>query len=64
MDDFSMFGSSFDDSLTNLTKVLQKSREKYLTLNWKKCHFMVKKGIILVHVISHDGIKIDKTKIM
>jgi len=39
MDDFSMFGSSFDDwssfddSLTNLDKVLKKCRDKYLTLN-------------------------------
>jgi len=33
MDDFSVFGSSFDDYLANLTKVLQRCREKNLTLN-------------------------------
>jgi len=31
-----------------------------LTLNQEKCHFMVKKGIVLGHVISHDGIEVDK----
>jgi len=63
MDDFSVFGSLFDDCLANLTKVLQRCKEKNLTLNWKKCHFIVKKGIVLGHVISHDGIEVDKAKI-
>jgi len=69
MDDFSMFGSSFDDwssfddSLTNLDKVLKKCRDKYLTLNWKKCQFMVKKGIVLGHVISTYSIEVAKAKI-
>ena len=63
MDDFSMFGSSFDDYLTNLTKILQRCREKNWTLNWKKCFFVVKKSIFLGHVISHDGIEVDKAKI-
>ena len=49
--------------LANLTKVSQRYRGKNLTLNWEKCHFMVKKGIVLRHVISHDGIEVDKAKI-
>ena len=32
-------------------------------LNWEKCHFMVKKGIILGHWILERGIKVDKAKI-
>ena len=63
MDDFSMFGCLFDDCLTNLTRVLQRCRDKNLTLNWEKCHFMVKKGIVLGHVILHDGIEVNKEKI-
>jgi len=43
MDDFFVFGSSFDDCLSNLRKVLERCREKSLTLNWEKCHFMVRK---------------------
>jgi hypothetical protein len=38
MDDFSVFGDSFDDCLTNLAKVLSRCEEKNLILNWEKCH--------------------------
>ena len=62
MDDFSVFGSSFDNYLSNVRKVLERCREKNLTLNWEKCHFMVKKGIVLGHIISRDGIEVDKAK--
>jgi len=34
MDDFSVFGISFDDYLSNPRKVLERCREKNLTLNW------------------------------
>ena len=47
MDDFSVFGSSFEECLQNLAVVLQRCKEKNLTLNWEKCHFMVKEGIVL-----------------
>jgi len=33
MDDFSVFGDSFDDCLTNLEKVLSRCEEKNLVLN-------------------------------
>ena len=42
MDDFSIFGSSFENCLQNLVVVLQRCKEKNLALNWEKCHFMVK----------------------
>ena len=45
MDDFSVFGSSFDNCLTNLEKVLNRCREKILTLNCEKCHLMVKRAL-------------------
>ena len=32
-------------------------------LNWEKCHFMVKEGIVLGHRISERGIEVDKAKI-
>jgi hypothetical protein len=34
-----------------------------LVLNWEKCHFMVKQGIVLGHVIFERGIEVDKAKI-
>jgi len=35
MDDFTIYGTTFDDCLENLDKVLQRSKEKYLVLNWE-----------------------------
>jgi hypothetical protein len=52
MDDFSVFGDSFDDCLTNLEKVLNRCEEKNLVLNWEICHFMVTNGIVLGHIVS------------
>ncbi|GJW86788.1 hypothetical protein Tco_0162128 [Tanacetum coccineum] len=34
-----------------------------LVLNWEKCHFMVKEGIVLGHKISKTGIEVDKAKV-
>ena len=41
MDDFTVYGSSFDQCLKNLETVLQICQDKQLALNWEKCHFMV-----------------------
>lgn len=63
MDDFSVFGSSYDECLKNLTLVLKQCEETNLVLNWEKCHFMVQEGIVLGHRISVRGIEVDKAKI-
>lgn len=63
MDDFSVFGSSFDDCLEHLSLVLQRCVETILVLNWKKCHFMVQEGIVLGHGISANGIEVGRAKI-
>jgi hypothetical protein len=63
MDDFLVFGSSFEECLHHLTLVLERCKEKNLVLNWEKCHFMVQQGIVLGHVISHRGIEVDKVKV-
>ncbi|GKC31562.1 hypothetical protein Tco_1038856 [Tanacetum coccineum] len=47
MDDFSVFGNSFDNYLNNLNKMLQCYKDANLVLNWEKCHFIVKEGIVL-----------------
>ncbi|GJY01654.1 reverse transcriptase domain-containing protein [Tanacetum coccineum] len=49
MDDFSVFGDSFDKCLKNLNKILQHCKDAHLVLNWEKCHFMVKEGIVIGH---------------
>ena len=63
MDDFSVFGCSFDECLEHLKSVLKRCEEKNLVLNWEKCHFMVQKGIVLGHIVSQNGIEVDKAKI-
>ncbi|GJZ87084.1 reverse transcriptase domain-containing protein [Tanacetum coccineum] len=63
MDDFSIFGSSFDHYLKNLEKMLKRCEETNLVLYWEKCYFMVKEGIILGHKFSGSGIEVDKAKI-
>ncbi|KAM1277780.1 hypothetical protein ACFX13_030847 [Malus domestica] len=63
MDDFSVFGDSFDGCLHNLSLILKRCVETNLVLNWEKCHFMVKQGIVLGHIISEKGIEVDKSKI-
>jgi len=35
MDDFTIYGKTFDDCLENLDKVLQRREEKHLVLNWE-----------------------------
>ena len=62
MDDFSIYGKSFDDCLSNLERVLQRCEQTNLVLNWEKCHFMVNEGIVLGHNISERGIEVDKAK--
>ncbi|XP_022014263.1 uncharacterized protein LOC110913749 [Helianthus annuus] len=63
MDDFSVYGSSFDQCLTNLERMLKRCVETKLMLNWEKCHFMVTEGIVLGHKISREGIEVDRAKI-
>nr|GEX79423.1 retrovirus-related Pol polyprotein [Tanacetum cinerariifolium] len=63
MDDFSVFRNSFETCLINLDKMLQHCKDAHLVLNWEKCNFMVKEGIMLGHKVSSAGLKVDKAKI-
>nr|GEV38386.1 RNA-directed DNA polymerase homolog [Tanacetum cinerariifolium] len=63
MDDFSVFGSSFNHCLKNLENMLKRCEETNLILKWEKCHFMLKDGIILGHKVSGFGIEVNKAKI-
>nr|GFB83818.1 reverse transcriptase domain-containing protein [Tanacetum cinerariifolium] len=63
MDDFSIFGNSFENCLSRLDKMLQRCENTNLSLNWEKSHFMVKEGIVLDHKISKNGIEVDRAKV-
>jgi hypothetical protein len=51
MNEFSVYGTTFDQCLSNLAKVLQRCEEVNIILNWEKCHFTVE-GVVLGHLIS------------
>ncbi|GJX41590.1 reverse transcriptase domain-containing protein [Tanacetum coccineum] len=63
MDDFSLFGNSFDHCLKNLNKMLKRCKDAHLVLNWEKCHFMVEEGIVLGHKESGASLEVEKAKI-
>ncbi|RVW73082.1 Retrovirus-related Pol polyprotein from transposon 17.6 [Vitis vinifera] len=63
MDDITVYGGTFEECLVNLEAVLHRCIEKDLVLNWEKCHFMVRQGIVLGHIISEKGIEVDKAKV-
>ncbi|GJV88368.1 reverse transcriptase domain-containing protein [Tanacetum coccineum] len=62
MDDFSVFGNSFNKCINNLDKMLHHCKDAHLVLNWEKCHFIVKEGIVLGHKVSGAGLEVDKAK--
>nr|GEX97459.1 reverse transcriptase domain-containing protein [Tanacetum cinerariifolium] len=63
MDDFSVFGNSFETYLSHLDKMLKRCEDTNLCVNCKKSHFMVKEGIVLDHKISRNEIEVDKAKV-
>ena len=63
MDDFSLFGPSFDACLEHLTQILDVCVKKRLVLSWEKSHFMVREGIVLGHLVSRKGLEVDKAKV-
>ncbi|GKD06256.1 reverse transcriptase domain-containing protein [Tanacetum coccineum] len=63
MDDFSVFGDSFSSCLSHLDKMLKWCKDVNLVLNWEKCHFMVKEGMVLGHKISKSAIDVDIAKV-
>ena len=63
MDDFLVYGSSFEKCLESLETILQKCQDKNLTLNWKTCHFMVTESIVLGHKISATRLEVDQAKV-
>nr|GFA04804.1 reverse transcriptase domain-containing protein [Tanacetum cinerariifolium] len=63
MNDFSVFGDSFSSCLSHLDTRLQRCDDTNLVLNWEKCHFMVKEGIVLSHKISKNELEVDRAKV-
>ncbi len=59
MDDFTVYGNTYDDCLNKIEKVLKICIETNLSLSNEKCYMMLTEGIVLDHHISASGIKVD-----
>ena len=56
MDDFTSYGSDFQEALSNLGKVIDKCIEMNLSLSLEKCDFFMTEGTMLGHAISQQGL--------
>ncbi|KAG9442083.1 hypothetical protein H6P81_017937 [Aristolochia fimbriata] len=63
MDDFTLYGLTFETCLKNLDLVLTRYEDSNLVLNWEKWHFMVNEGNVLGHKILERGIEVGRAKI-
>eukprot|EP00253_Pinus_taeda_P009628 PITA_09628 len=63
MDDFTPYGSNFQEALNNLRKVLTNCIEMNLSLSPEKCEYLMTEGTVLGHTISQQGLKVDLNKI-
>ncbi|CAM6094833.1 unnamed protein product [Calypogeia fissa] len=62
IDDFCVF-TRVNDHLEKLELTFQKCREAQLCLHPEKCYMGMQKGLLLGHVISQQGIKVDVGKV-
>jgi hypothetical protein len=62
-DKFTPYGTDFEESLSNLEKVLKICRQSHLSLSTENFHMMMREGVVLGHFIFHAGIQVDPAKI-
>ncbi|XP_070025685.1 uncharacterized protein [Nicotiana sylvestris] len=58
----SIFSDLNRKCLENLELVLERYEATHLVLNWEKCHFMVKEGVVLGYKVTTHGIEVDRDK--
>ena len=63
MDEFTPYGSDFEEALKNLEKVLTHCEQTQLSLITENCHMMMSEGVFLGNFISANGIQVDPSKI-
>ena len=64
MDDFSVYGSSFDDCLSNLARVLQRCEETNLVLNWESATLWLMKVLSWGIKFLKEVLKLIKPRLM
>lgn len=63
MDNFTPYRDSFEEGLENLEKVLERCKWSHVSLSTMKCHMMMEEGIVLGHLLSAAGIRMDLAKV-
>ena len=63
LDDIISFGTTFDDSLDNLTLIFERLRSYGLQLKSTKCHLFQTSVPLLGHVVGRRGLECDPRKI-
>jgi hypothetical protein len=63
MDEFTVYGNNYQESIDNIEKFLIRCQEMNLSLNHEKFKMLLTEGVVLGHHISFKGIKVDSTKI-
>ena len=62
LDDFSVFGR-MSEHLLHLRLCFQRCRMSRLSLNPAKCAFAMRRGVLLGHIISEEGMQVDPRKV-
>ena len=63
MDDFTVYGATFEEAKENLEMVLKRCQDYNLSLNSEKFFMMMEEVVVLGHYISSKGIQVDPKKI-
>ena len=63
LDDIISFGTTFDDTLDNLTLIFERLRSYGLQLKLTKCHLFQTSVPFLGHVVGREGLQCDPMKI-
>ena len=62
-DDILIYNKSCKDHVQNVDRVLKLLEEKQLYAKSSKCFFGVHKVEYMGHILSHEGVKVDRKKI-
>jgi hypothetical protein len=62
LDDFSVYGNK-KDHLKKLQKCLEECKLNGISFNVKKCAFCVNSGVLLGHIMCHDGLLVNPQRL-
>jgi hypothetical protein len=63
LDDITVYSSSHEGHLKHMKRVFLKCKQFRISLNPKKSQFSLKKGKLLGHIVSTEGVKIDPARV-